>query len=278
MTVGIVGLGLIGGSFAKAYHEAGHRVLAFDTDQSVFDFAVLSGAVDGPLIGGKPLLLRPDPDRRAIPPPPWTICGSTARTSARSRWSSTAAAPSGWSATACFPLAKEYGFTYLGGHPMAGTHNSGFKYATPTMFHNAPMVLVPADHNDIDLLSRVKELLAPAGFGRFSITTAEQHDEMIAFTSQLAHVVSNAYIKSPTAGLHKGFSAGSYKDMTRVAWLAPEMWAELFLENKDFLMAELDTLMANLRQYQDAMVHNDLPGLVRLLDEGRKRKEEVDGR
>ena len=179
---------------------------------------------------------------------------------------------------ACFPLAKEYGFTYLGGHPMAGTHNSGFKYATPTMFHNAPMVLVPADHNDIDLLSRVKKLLAPAGFGRFSITTAEQHDEMIAFTSQLAHVVSNAYIKSPTAGLHKGFSAGSYKDMTRVAWLAPEMWAELFLENKDFLMAELDTLMANLRQYQDAMVHNDLPGLVRLLDEGRKRKEEVDGR
>ena len=179
---------------------------------------------------------------------------------------------------ACFPLAKEYGFTYLGGHPMAGTHNSGFKYATSTMFHNAPMVLVPADHNDIDLLSRVKELLAPAGFGRFSITTAEQHDEMIAFTSQLAHVVSNAYIKSPTAELHKGFSAGSYKDMTRVAWLAPEMWAELFLENKDFLMAELDTLMANLRQYQDAMVHNDLPGLVRLLDEGRKRKEEVDGR
>ena len=175
-------------------------------------------------------------------------------------------------------LAKEYGFTYLGGHPMAGTHNSGFKYATSTMFHNAPMVLVPADHNDIDLLSRVKELLVPAGFGRFSITTAEQHDEMIAFTSQLAHVVSNAYIKSPTAELHKGFSAGSYKDMTRVAWLAPEMWAELFLENKDFLMAELDTLMANLRQYQDAMVHNDLPGLVRLLDEGRKRKEEVDGR
>ena len=110
------------------------------------------------------------------------------------------------------------------------------------------------------------------------ISTPEVHDTTIAFTSQLAHVVSNAYIKSPTAELHKGFSAGSYKDMTRVAWLAPEMWAELFLENKDFLMAELDTLMANLRQYQDAMVHNDLPGLVRLLDEGRKRKEEVDGR
>ena len=161
---------------------------------------------------------------------------------------------------------------------MAGTHNSGFKYTTATMFHNAPMVLVPANHNDIELLSRVKELLAPAGFSRFSVTTAEQHDEMIAFTSQLAHVVSNAYIKSPTAGLHKGFSAGSYKDMTRVAWLAPKMWAELFLENKDFLMAELNTLIDNLRQYQDAMEHDDLPGLIQLLDDGRKRKEEVDGR
>ena len=277
MTVGIVGLGLIGGSFAKAYHAAGHQVLAFDTDQSVYDFAVLSGAVNGPLtdetlpecdliliavypgaameylkqhgahIGKKPIVIDCCGTKRVV-------------------------------CTACFPLAKQFGFTYLGGHPMAGTHNSGFKYAAATMFHNAPMVLVPANHNDIELLSRVKELLAPAGFSRFSVTTAEQHDEMIAFTSQLAHVVSNAYIKSPTAGLHKGFSAGSYKDMTRVAWLAPKMWAELFLENKDFLMTELNTLIDNLRQYQDAMEHDDLPGLIQLLDDGRKRKEEVDGR
>ena len=277
MTVGIVGLGLIGGSFAKAYHAAGHTVLAFDTDRSTYDFAVLSGTVNGPLTDETLstcdlILIAVIPSAAVgylkqhaahIGPKPVVIdCCGTKRVVC----------------TACFPLAEQFGFTYLGGHPMAGTHNSGFKYATATMFHNAPMVLVPANHNDIELLSRVKELLAPAGFSRFSVTTAEQHDEMIAFTSQLAHVVSNAYIKSPTAGLHKGFSAGSYKDMTRVAWLAPEMWAELFLENKDFLMAELDTLMANLRQYQDAMVHNDLPGLVRLLDEGRKRKEEVDGR
>ena len=277
MTVGIVGLGLIGGSFAKAYHAAGWRVLGYDRDESVLSFTQLADAVDEPLtmdnIGTCELVLlcvRPlaavEYLRQAAPhigEKPLVIdCCGTKRTVC----------------AACFPLAAEQGVTFLGGHPMAGNHNSGFKYATSTMFHNAPMVLVPADHNDIDLLSRVKELLAPAGFGRFSITTAEQHDEMIAFTSQLAHVVSNAYIKSPTAKLHKGFSAGSYKDMTRVAWLAPEMWAELFLENKDFLMAELDTLMANLRQYQDAMVHNDLPGLVRLLDEGRKRKEEVDGR
>ena len=276
MTVGIVGLGLIGGSFAKAYHAAGHTVLAFDIDRSTYDFAVLSGTVNGPLTDETLstcdlILIAVIPSAAVdylkhhaahIGPKPVVIdCCGTKRVVC----------------AACFPLAKEHGFPYLGGHPMAGTHNSGFKYATPTMFHNAPMVLVPENHNDIQLLSRVKDLLAPAGFSRFSITTAEQHDEMIAFTSQLAHVVSNAYIKSPTAGLHKGFSAGSYKDMTRVAWLAPKMWAELFLENKDFLMAELNTLIDNLRQYQDAMEHDDLPGLIQLLDDGRKRKEEVDG-
>ena len=178
---------------------------------------------------------------------------------------------------ALFPLAKEYGFTYLGGHPMAGTHNSGFKYARSNLYHGAPMVLVPPVFDDIELLQRAKDLLQPAGFGKFSVTTAEAHDEMIAFTSQLAHVVSNAYIKSPTAGSHKGFSAGSYKDMTRVAWLNPQMWAELFLENRDYLMRELDILSENLNAYRKALAEQDLPTLTKLLDDGRRRKEEVDG-
>ena len=276
MTVGIVGLGLIGGSFAKAYHAAGHTVLAFDTDRSIYDFAVLSGTVNGPLTDET----LPECDLVLIAVIPCAAVDYLKRHAAHIGKKPVVIDCCGTKrvvCTACFPLAREHGFTYLGGHPMAGTHNSGFKYATATMFHNAPMVLVPENHNDIQLLSRVKELLAPAGFSRFSVTTAEQHDEMIAFTSQLAHVVSNAYIKSPTAGLHKGFSAGSYKDMTRVAWLAPNMWAELFLENKDYLMTELNTLIDNLRQYQEAMERDDLSGLVRLLDEGRKRKEEVDG-
>lgn len=276
MTVGIVGLGLIGGSFAKAYHEAGHRVLGFNRGRSVLDFALMSGAVDeelteenistcdlllvalypeaaieylkkmGPFIGKKPVVI--------------DCCGTKRVVCA-----------------ACFPLAEKMGFTYLGGHPMAGTHESGFKYAQANMFHGAPMVIVPPNFNDIELLGKVKELLAPVGFGRFSVTTAEKHDEMIAFTSQLAHVVSNAYIKSPTAGMHKGFSAGSYKDMTRVAWLNPPMWAELFIENKDFLIKELDIIINNLLQYKAAMEADDLENLVMLLDEGRKRKEEVDG-
>ena len=277
MIIGILGLGLIGGSFAKAYHEAGWQVLALDADPSTQEFAQLSGAVDGPLTDDKLascdlILLAAYPaasiayfkeKAHLMGPRPVVIdCCGTKRVVC----------------SACFPVAKEHGVTFLGGHPMAGTHNSGFKYARANLFHSAPMVLVPMDRDDITLLDRAKALLAPAGFGRFSITGAPEHDEMIAFTSQMAHVISNGYIKSPTAGAHKGFSAGSYKDMTRVAWLAPQMWAELFLENKDFLLKELDFFMASMQQYRDALAADNQQELVRLLDEGRKRKAEVDGR
>ena len=276
MTVGIVGLGLIGGSFAKAYHAAGKRVLAQDIDRDVLSFAVISSAVDEELTDetmaecGLILLavcpaaavewLRKNAPKIASHTIVIDCCGTKRTVCA-----------------ACFPIAAQYGITYLGGHPMAGTQFSGFKYAKADLYHGAPMVLVPPRFDDIELLGRVKDLLTPAGFGSYSVTTAEQHDEMIAFTSQLAHVASNAYIKSPTAKKHKGFSAGSYKDMTRVAWLAPRMWAELFLENRDFLLKEIDCYIEHLSQYKAAMEQNDEEELIRLLDEGKKRKEEVDG-
>ena len=277
MTVGIAGLGLIGGSLAKAYHEAGERVLAHNRSRSVLDFAVMSGAVDGELTAENIsecdiLLLVMYPEAvidyfREMAPHigKSTVvmdCGGTKRKVCE----------------ACFAAAREYGVTFIGGHPMAGTHNSGFKYARANLFHGAPMVMVPPDPDDVELLEHAEKLLAPAGFGKFSITTAEKHDEMIAFTSQMAHVISNACIKSPTAGQHKGFSAGSYKDMTRVAWLNPDMWAELFLENRDNLINEIDCFMRSMQQYRDALAAGSRQELVQLLDEGRKRKAEVDGR
>ena len=277
MKVGIVGLGLIGGSFAWAYHNDGHQVLAFNRTRSVLDFAMLSGAVDGELTeenaGDCDLILVTLYPQAAIDyidrmgphfgqKPLVMDCCGTKRVVC----------------SACFPIAERDGFTYIGAHPMAGTHNSGFNYAKGTMYKGDPMVIVPPRYDDIELLGRVKELLAPAGFGRISVTTAEKHDQMIAFTSQMAHVVSNAYIKSPTARIHKGFSAGSYKDLTRVAWLNAPMWAELFMENKDFLLNELDLFINSLTQYRDAMTNDDMPELIRLLDEGRRIKEEVDGR
>ena len=177
----------------------------------------------------------------------------------------------------CFPLAEEYGFTFVGGHPMAGSQFSGFKYSRATLFRGQPMVLVPPRFDDIDLLERCKKALAPLGFGRFSVTTADDHDRMIAFTSQMPHILSNAFIKSPTAGSHKGFSAGSYKDLTRVAWLNAPMWAELCMENKDHVLSELNFYIDSLTAYRDALENGDMETLTALLDEGKRRKEEVDG-
>ena len=277
MTVGIVGLGLIGGSFAKAYREAGETVLACNRTEDTLKFAMLSGAVDGELteenIGSCDLvIIAVFPEaaeaflRRMAPhigkkPVVIDACGTKRKI-----------------CSMCFPIAEEYGFTYIGGHPMAGTHKSGFKYARANLFHNAPMVILPPSFDDIELLDRVKTLLAPVGFGSISVTTAEKHDELIAFTSQMPHIISNAYIKSPTAAAHKGFSAGSYKDLTRVAWLNPKLWAELFLENRDCILNELDWFIAALEQYRDAVKNDDFETLEKLLDDGRRRKEEVDGR
>lgn len=139
------------------------------------------------------------------------------------------------------------------------------------------MVLVPPVFDDISFLDRIKKLLSPAGFGRFSVITAEAHDRTIAFTSQLAHLVSNAYVKSPTARSHKGFSAGSYKDMTRVAWLNEQMWTELFLENREPLLFELDQILSSLQEYRDALSQGDEETLRTLLKDGRIAKEEIDG-
>lgn len=274
MTVGIVGLGLIGGSLAKAYHEAGHRVLAYDIDSSVTAFAQMANAVDEALseenIAQCDLLLLAVYPQAAI--------DYLAQYAALLRKDAVVVDCCGTKrivCAACFKIAKEHGFLFVGGHPMAGTHFSGFKYSRATLFKGAPMVLVPPVLDDMQMIERVCKLLDAPCFGHFSVTTAEKHDEMIAFTSQLAHVVSNAYVKSPTARSHKGFSAGSYKDLTRVAWLNPQMWTELFLDNRDHLITELDGLCSELQKYRDALSEGNSETLCALLEEGKRCKEEV---
>ena len=239
MNVGILGLGLIGGSLARAYAKCGHTVYVAEKDETMFGFARLSGVVNGEL------------NAQTIPNCDLILLAIYAGGSAK--WLKEHAqyiAKTTMVIDCCgikqeicqcgFALAKTYGFTFIGGHPMAGSHFSGFKYSRSNLFQGAPMVLVPPRFDDPMLLERVQELLKPCNFGSFSVTTAPEHDKMIAFTSQMPHIVSNAYIKSPTAQSHKGFSAGSYKDLTRVAWLNPQMWAELFLSNKENILEELN--------------------------------------
>lgn len=276
MNVGILGLGLIGGSMARAYAMEGHTVYACEKDSSMLSFAILAGAVHGKLdestIAACDLIfLAIYPDGSAS----WLennapyisstclvmdCCGIKEEICRR-----------------CFPVAQKHGFTFIGGHPMAGSQFSGFKYSRADLFSGQPMVLVPARLDDMSLLERAKNALAPCHFGSFSATTAAKHDEMIAFTSQMPHILSNAFIKSPTASAHKGFSAGSYRDLTRVAWLNPQMWAELFLENKANVLFELDTYISSLTEYKEALLQDDQQRLIELLEDGKRRKEEVDG-
>ena len=159
---------------------------------------------------------------------------------------------------------------------MTGKQFSGIKYATGDLYMGSTMLLVPREGEDLFRISRLSGILRRAGIERVTVTTAEKHDEMIAFTSQLAHVVSNAYIKSPTAREHRSYSAGSYRDLTRVARLNETMWTELFLENADYLGRELDQLIGALGEYREALRKGDAEGLKRLLKEGRERKEEID--
>ena len=277
ITVGVVGLGLIGASFAKAYKENSEStVYGWNRTNSTTQMAKMQGIIDDELTDenlGKCdlviLSLYPEATVKWVDEHKVLFnkdgvvidaCGTKRLVCEK-----------------CFKIAEESGFLFVGCHPMAGTKFSGMAYSKADMYKGAPMVVVPPVFDDMFLLDRIKELLEPCGFGSFHLSHADEHDKMIAFTSQMAHLVSNAYIKSPSARNHKGFSAGSYKDMTRVAWLNPTMWTQLFLENKDNLIFEIDHLQNELAKYRKALEDDDFDGLRDLLDEGRQIKEEVDG-
>lgn len=277
MKVGIIGLGLIGGSAARAYKTNGnHTVYAFDTDSSMLDFAKMTGVVDETLdestIGECELIILALYPEAAI-----KYLEAMAEHISRDAIVIDFCGTKREICKVGFELAKKHGFLFVGGHPMAGTQFSGYKNSRESMFYGAGMVIVPPRLDDMEMLENIKERLSPLGFGKLSVTDADKHDKLIAFTSQMPHIVSNAFIKSPTASEHFGFSAGSYRDMTRVAWLNPSMWTELFLENRDNLIKEMDTLISELEKYKTALEECDSQALYDLLDEGKRRKTEVDG-
>ncbi len=275
MKVGIVGLGLIGGSAAKAFKAAGHTVYGYDIDATVLGYARLDGTIDKEL--AKNTL--PQCNLILLTATPAAVIGYLADNAPYIAPQALVVDFCGTKRAVCeqgFALAAQYGFTFVGGHPMAGLQYSGYKHSRATLFGGASFIMVPPVHDDINLLDRVKQALAPLDFKKFVVTTADFHDRMIAYTSQMCHVVSNAFIKSPSAQYHKGYSAGSFRDFTRVSRLNEKMWTELFLENRENLLGELDLLIDSLNQYRDAMAAGDADTLCRLLREGRIAKEETE--
>jgi len=175
------------------------------------------------------------------------------------------------------PIAEEYGFAYIGGHPMAGRERGGFTAATDSLYVGASMILTPDKRTDMQLLETLKAFFLDIGFASLTFSDPEEHDRIIAFTSQLAHIVSSAYVKSPEAQKRRGFSAGSFQDMTRVARLDEDMWTELFLDDADYLTDELDILIGHLREYADALKSKDAEHLRALLRDGREKKATAGG-
>ena len=276
---GVVSLGLMGGSFAKAFAAAGVEVFAWNRTRSTLELAMIE-TVDGEL------------DEETIPTCELIVLAGYPASTVE--WLERYAALVSPGAIVidtvgvkrvicerCEKICEPYPFTFVGCHPMAGTQYSGFARARATMFKGAPMIVVPPAMDDLEratVLERLKALLAPCEFGSFTLATADEHDRNIAFTSQLAHVVSNAYVKSPTARDHRGFSAGSYRDLTRVARLNAPMWTELFLDNADHLGRELDAIIESLSAYRDALAAGDAERLEALLAEGDRIKREIEGR
>lgn len=270
MKIGIVGLGLIGGSMAKSIKSrTGHTVYGIDLDQETMLLARLCGAIDGPL------------DEDTLP-----VCDLVllaVRPQAAVDWVRDHGAQiiaavvdlCGVKRTVVeqiTPLARQHGFIYVGGHPMAGRERGGFTSSTEDLYVGASMILTPDETVDETFLDTLRTFFLDLGFAKLTLSQPEEHDRIIAFTSQLAHIVSSAYVKSPEAQRRRGFSAGSFRDMTRVARLDEDMWTELFLADADFLTQELGILIRHLEEYREALEAGDALRLHNLLKEGRECK------
>lgn len=277
MKVGIVGLGLIGGSMAKAVkNRTAHTVFGIDLDAETMALSRMSGAIDAPLTEENipqcdliMIAIRPGAAIRWVE--------ENARFIAKSAILVDLCGVKREVVKAIAPIAAEHGFAYIGGHPMAGRERSGFTSAVEDLYVGASMILTPDDKTDMPLLETLKHFFLDVGFASLTFSTPEEHDRIIAYTSQLAHIVSSAYVKSPEAQRRRGFSAGSFKDMTRVARLDEDMWTELFLADSDYLTRELDVLIGHLNEYADALKKGDAQQLRALLKEGKDLKATAGG-
>lgn len=275
MKIAVAGLGLIGGSLAKAFKNLSDTVVfGYDIDEQTLIRAKLVDAVSDVMtdenIG--------ECDYIFIALYPKATEEFLEKFGNKIKKGAVAVDCSGTKRAVCekgFKTARENGFCFIGGHPMAGTQFSGFKYSRASLFDKASMILVPDKKTELEVLQSLKELLVKIGFKSVTVTNAEEHDRIIAYTSQLAHVVSNAYVKSPNAHVHKGFSAGSWRDLTRVAKLNASMWTELFLENGDNLSFEIDNIVSELEKYSKAIKEKDREKLFELLCEGTIIKESI---
>ena len=275
MKIAIIGLGLIGGSLARTIKlHTDAAVYGCDLDPATIEQAKLMDAIDGELTDD---ILR-ECDMTLVALYPAAIIKWITDHADRFRPGALVIDCGGVKQVICEaiePLAAAKDWHFIGGHPMAGREFSGFRYAKDDLFDRASMILCPRGDADPEVLQRARDFFMDIGFRRVQFTTPKTHDEMIAYTSQLAHIVSSAYVKCPLADKHRGFSAGSFADMTRVARLNEDMWTELFFDNREALLPVLEDLADRVAEYRDALRENDPDTMRRLLRQGREIKEKL---
>lgn len=271
-TVGIVGLGLIGGSLAKGLRaRAGCRVLGLDIDPQVMEAAQADGGIDGPLEDYNQL------DLLIVALFPEATVAHIRQVVAKLRPGAVVMDICGVKksvADGVAQLCKSHGVEFLGAHPMAGKACWGYQNADGNLFEGASMILTPVFTDDW-AVQMVQGLCQQLGFARVVFTDPQSHDKMIGYTSQLAHILSSAYIKNPLCMNYKGYTGGSFQDLTRVARLNPVMWSELFLLNRQNLLEDLDLLIQSLSEYRQAIADGDGAQLEALLADGTRIKEEL---
>ena len=270
--IGIIGLGLIGGSMAKSIAaHTDHKVYGYDASDAVVERAIKEGVLAGRLDEHYA-----DIDMLFVALYPLDVVDIILDTAGKLKKGCIVIDCTGVKGIICKGLSQQLsdmGLRFIGGHPMAGKEVAGYENASSELFSGASMILCTDENTDKEALDTACELFPKLGFSQVKITTYEEHDRVIAYTSQLAHIVSSAYIKSPTLDKRYGFSAGSFKDLTRVAKLNEEMWADLFLANEDAILAEIDEITGHINEYRDAISAKDRDRLVALLADGRIRKE-----
>ena len=273
MKILVAGLGLIGGSICKALHMyTEHGVYGWNRTAAVAEKALEEHVIDG--IAGDdcsgfdmvmvclyPAHIREWVRSHAATMTPGTIVidVSGVKTDLPEELTK---------------LCAQYGVHYLSTHPMAGKERAGYSVSDEDLYQGANFIMTPLPETPEYVIAQVKNVAHQIGFRRFVITTPELHDRMIAYTSQLAHVVSSSYVESPVIELESGFSGGSFHDMTRIATMNEDMWTDLFMENREGLLTELDTLMEHLGNYRKALAAGDRERVYELIREGRLRKEQ----
>ncbi len=271
--VAVIGLGLMGGSITKALKKCGgYTVIAADCDENVLRKALADGVISS--VWDKKSSLEADITLLCInPSAAQKFINDSIHLLKRGSILSDICGIKREIVDLGEKAAIPLGIRFVGGHPMAGRERSGYEQSVESLFKNRSYIFTETENTDIDALEIMSELAYDIGCSDVTVTSPEEHDRMIAFTSQLPHVLAGAYIKSPQSDRHKGFSAGSYHDVSRVASVDEKLWSELFISNRDNLLSEIDMLIIHLEEYKRAIEKNDCIAVSEAVKQGRILKE-----